>query len=87
METKPEDWRSSWESRKFKISFGGEVGIDEGGLTKEWLHLVLESVVMREKNEDQGGLKCLKFLWQTMAIHPGVLTGFLATNKHICKGL
>ena len=53
---------ANWSSTGFglSISFKGEKGVDAFGLRKEWLQLVLESIVIPKELKDEGkGLECL----------------------------
>lgn len=49
-----------WGSMFFEVAFVGEGGYDDGGLSKEWLQGVLESIVIsKEDKEEDRGLDCL----------------------------
>jgi len=50
----------TWSSVFFEVAFVGEGGYDAGGLSKEWLQGVLESIVIsKEDKEEDRGLDCL----------------------------
>ena len=53
---------ANWSKEVFglSISFKGEMGVDVMGLRKEWLQLVLESIVIPKELRDGGkGLECI----------------------------
>ncbi|CAK9084285.1 HECT domain-containing protein [Durusdinium trenchii] len=55
----PRAWGANWTGLFFTVNFTNEKGVDSFGLRKEWLSLVLQSIVLPAGHSDKTGLQCV----------------------------
>ncbi|CAK9001471.1 unnamed protein product [Durusdinium trenchii] len=55
----PRAWGANWTGFFFTVNFTNEGGVDALGLRKEWLSLVLQSIVLPAGHADTTGLQCI----------------------------
>ena len=76
-------WFTDWSSyHRLRVQFRGESGIDQGGLAREWLQLVLQSIVLPETRQRQG-LRCVTLGECSEAPSPQYLLQALPTGNVI----